>query len=274
MPRKLFWAELNTNEFSKLNPESTIVILPIAAIEQHGPHLPVITDTAINQGMITVLTQSMPDDLNVLVLPIQQIGKSNEHLCYAGTLTFSANLLIQAWTDIGECVARCGFRKLVIINSHGGNVEVMSIVARELRVRHHMLVASTQWRRFGFPPGLLSDAEIRYGIHGGDAETSLMLHFRPELVDMRNAKDFQSETRTFERDYRHLSPVGPHELGWMTQEINREGAIGNASIATAEKGRQIAEHQVAAFIELLRDMTRFPLQSLDNAVGMFAPSNS
>ncbi len=260
--RRFVWGELTSAEFRTLDPESTIAVLPVAAVEQHGPHLPVLTDTAIGEGMIAALRASLPDDLNVLVLPIQAYGKSNEHLLSPGTLTLSAATLIETLTEIGASVARAGLRKLVLMNSHGGNAEVLGIVARELRVRHGMLCVATHWRRFGLPVGLYDTIEDRHGIHAGDIETSLMLHFRPDLVRMDKAKKFISSGAMMEQEFTHLRPTGPHGFGWIAQDLNPEGAVGDASIATADKGRLTAQHQVDGFVLLLRDITAFSLERL------------
>jgi len=262
MPSKRFWAELKSSEFATLDPNSTVAILPVAAVEQHGPHLPVMTDTAIAQGMIETVLARLPADLDVLFLPIQTIGKSNEHLRSPGTITFSAENLIRIWVEIGESVHRAGLRKLVIVNSHGGNTDVIGIVARELRVRLNMLVATTQWRRFGLPAGVYAPFDATHGIHAGDIETSLMLQFRPDLVDMGKAKLFPSRAAAMEKDYTHLRPAGTHGFGWIAQDLNPDGAVGDASLATAEKGRLTAEHQADGFIALIRDVARFPLAHL------------
>jgi len=262
MPAKRFWAELKSSEFAALDPNSTLAVLPVAATEQHGPHLPVMTDTAIAEGMISTVLDRLPDELRVLFLPTQTIGKSNEHLRSAGTITYSADNLTRIWCEIGEGVYRAGLRKMVIVNSHGGNSDVIGIVARELRVNLGMLVATTQWRRFGLPAGIYSAFDSTHGIHAGDIETSLMLHFRPDLVDMSKAKLFPSIAAEMEKDYTLLRPAGPHGFGWIAQDINPDGAVGDASIATADKGRLTAEHQADAFIALLHDVARFPLDQL------------
>jgi creatinine amidohydrolase len=262
MTGKRFWAELKSSEFAALDPNATIAVLPVAATEQHGPHLPVTTDTAIADGMIKTVLARLPDDLGVLFLPIQMIGKSNEHLRSPGTITCSAENLIRIWVEIGESVHRAGLRKMVIANSHGGNIEVAGIVARELRVRLSMLVATTQWRTFGLPPGIYADFDTRHGIHAGDIETSLMLYFRPDLVDMGKAKRFSSKGEDMEREYKYLRPIGPHAFAWIAQDLNPDGALGDASAARAEKGRLTAEHQADAFIAFLRDVARFPLAQL------------
>ena len=263
MPGQAFlWAELTTEDFKALDPESTIAILPVAATEQHGPHLPVMTDTAIAEGMLARLEQRLPADLSVLVLPIQSIGKSNEHVLSPGTLSLSADTLLRVLVEIGESVYRAGLRKMIFANSHGGNSSVLSVATRELRVRFGMLAVSTHWRWFGLPDGLFDGVEARHGIHAGDIETSLMLAFRPDLVRMTKAKNFVSSAIAIETEFTHLSPAGTHAFGWIAQDLNVDGAVGNAALATAEKGERTATHEVDGFISLVRDMSRFPLSRL------------
>lgn len=257
-----FWNELTTRDFVAIDAAQTIAILPIAATEQYGPHLPVATDSAIAAGMLALLRRRLPADLPVLVLPVQEIGKSNEHILSPGTLTQSAEQLIEGWCAIGAGVRRAGLRKLVIVNSHGGNVPVMDIVARELRIREQMLVAPTQWNRFGLPPDLFDDRERRHGLHGGAVETSLMMHFRPDLVRRSELRNFVSIAAEMEERFTHLRPVAPHGIGWIIQDLNPDGALGDASKASAEAGEKVAEHQVKGFVALLRDVQRFDLSSL------------
>ncbi len=225
----------------------TIAVLPTAAIEQHGPHLPVGTDTIIGRGMLNETQRLLTDDLDVRILPLQAIGKSNEHIWEFGTLTLSAETALRAWTEIGDSVARSGIRKLVIINSHGGNLDLNSIVGRELRVQHGMYVVKCQWGNFGHPPELYSPYEQTYGIHGGDVETSLVLHFRPDLVDMTQADNFRSSAETSP-----FSPIGPISYGWIAKDVNPSGTVGEAAKATAEKGKRTAVHQANGFVQLLK----------------------
>jgi creatinine amidohydrolase len=262
MATPFYWNELNTHDFTILSPDTTIAILPIASTEQHGPHLPIATDVTIANGMLSELKRQRPDDLDILVLPTQEIGKANEHVYGPGTLSLSAELLIRVWTAIGEKVAEAGVRKMVIVNSHGGNVDIMSIVARELRVRYQMAVVGTQWSRFGTPDGLISSHENQYGIHGGEVETSLMLAFRPELVRMEKAQNFASKAEWMKQQSRFLQPLPPHSLAWIAHDLNPNGVVGDASAGTAEKGGLICRHQVAGFVELLQDLKRYPLSNL------------
>ena len=254
MTRRFHWAEYRAAEFGDADPESTIAILPTAAIEQHGPHLPVGTDTLIARGMLDELCRTCPDDLDLRILPIQAVGKSNEHLWARGTLTLTAETALAAWVEIGLSVARAGLRKIVIVNSHGGNLDLMSILSRELRVRADMLAVKCQWGSFGHPPGMFSDHELAFGIHGGDVETSLMLAFEPGTVDMALAEDFRSSAEDAA-----IPPTGPVSQGWIASDLNPAGVVGNAAAGTAEKGRAVAAHQVAGFIELLRSVRDAPL---------------
>jgi creatinine amidohydrolase len=254
MMRRSWWHEYRTTEFPPADPARCIAILPTAAIEQHGPHLPTGTDALIMEGMLATVLRLAPDDLDLRILPVQSVGKSNEHLHAPGTLTLTAEAALAAWTEIGLSVARAGLRKLVIVNSHGGNLDLIGILARELRVRAGMLAVKCQWVAFGTPAGLYGEAEGRFGIHGGDMETSLMLHFRPELVDMEAARHFRSSAEAGV-----ISPTGPVAYGWIASDLNPHGVVGDASAATAEKGLLTAEHQARGFLALLRDMAGFEL---------------
>ena len=259
MTRRLDWADFRATEYSEIDPMKTIAILPTAAIEQHGPHLPVGTDTMIAEGMLSELRTQCPDDLDIRILPVQSVGKSNEHLFAKGTLTYTAATALKAWTEIGLSVARAGVRKIVIVNSHGGNLDLISILSRELRVQAGMLAVKCQWGGFGAPDGLFSENEVKFGIHGGDRETSLMLHFRPETVDMAHAKDFSSTA-----EKATISPIGNISYGWAASDLNENGVVGEAHLASAEKGKATCKHQVQGFIGLLR-------QVRDLEIGKFQP---
>ena len=262
LPRR-HWFEMTTAEFSAADTAPWIAVLPIAAIEQHGPHLPVGVDTMIMQGYLDRVIPLVPDDVPATFLPIQAIGKSNEHLAFPGTLSLSAETVMQAWIEIGESVHRAGLKKLLIVNSHGGNMAVMDVVARELRVRHGMLAAFTSWHMFGYPDGLYSADEARLGIHAGEIETALMLEFRPDLVRKDKAADFRPATYDMEARFRHLRTGRPAGFGWMAQDLHPAGAAGDAAKATREQGAASADFGAAAFIELLRDIHNFDLARLN-----------
>lgn len=256
LPRR-YWHEMTTFDFRVEGVEKWIAVLPVAAIEQHGPHLPVYTDTCIAEGMVRRAVELLPDDLPVAFLPVQAVGKSNEHISSPGTITSTWETTTKLWTEIGESVHRAGVEKLIIVNSHGGNVPMVDIVARELRVRHDTLVVATAWSRFGHPPDVTGPEESLYGIHGGEVETSIMLHLRPDLVKMDKAIDFRSAQLDFIKEFKHLRGHGPVQFGWKAQDLNALGAVGNAAAGTAEKGKAVIDHQAAAFVELCRDVDAF-----------------
>jgi creatinine amidohydrolase len=263
MTRARHWHELSTVDFKDRITARTVAVLPVAAIEQHGPHLPVGVDFIIGQGHADDVARHLPEDVDALFLPVQPVGKSNEHLFFPGTLTLTWQNAINAWLDIGESVARAGCRRLVIVTSHGGNVAMIDIIARELRVRHRMLAVHTAWSRLGKPPGLFSDREGAFGIHGGDYETSLMLAFRPDLVRMDRARDFASRGEGYAGAFKHLRVTQPAGFGWMSQDLNPAGVVGEAHLATPEKGLATIAHVRREFTALLRDVMAFDLANLD-----------
>ncbi len=257
-----FWADMTWTDFQKADMAEVITVLPVAATEQHGPHLPLGVDTFITEGYLARVIARLPGDLPVLFLPVQAVGVSIEHNDFPGTLSLSASTLIATWIEIGQCVYRAGCRKLVIANAHGGNVPILDIVAHELRARLGMFVVMSTWHRFGYPGGLFTDAEKLHGIHAGDIETSLMLSFRPDLVRREAAENFPSESAAFEADFAWLRTGRPTGFGWMTQDLSRSGAMGDATAASADKGEATADYGATAFVELLQDVAGFDLKRL------------
>lgn len=261
LPRQL-WAEMTTEEFRSGDPASWIAVLPLAAIEQHGPHLALAVDTVIAEGNVQAVREILPRDLPVTFLPTLWMGLSTEHVAFPGTITLSAETQIRLLTDIGDSIARAGVRKLVLANSHGGNVAAMDMVARDLRVRHGMLVVTCSWHRLGSPEGLFPEAERQHGIHGGAIETAQMLHLRRDLVHMAKARDFGSAAIGMEGAYRHLRATGPVGFGWASEDLSVSGAMGNAAAATPAAGREQTAFTARAFVALLQDVHRLPLDRL------------
>ncbi len=239
-----------------------IAVLPLAAVEQHGPHLPLGVDSFIAEAYVARVRNILPDELPVTFLPVQRIGVSVEHLAYPGTLTLSAATAIATWTELGESLARCGVRKLVLVTSHGGNTAAMELVARDLRARLGMLAVTVGWHRFGYPEGAFSVKEKKHGIHGGDIETSLMLAAVPETVRMEKAPNAIPATVAMALEFKWLGAYRPAGFAWMTQDINATGAIGDATLASAAKGEAALIHGAQAFVELLREVDRFDLTRL------------
>ena len=257
--RKAWWGDFPSTAFRGLDAQAVVAVLPVAAIEQHGPHLPVSTDASIMEGMLDTAIGLLPEELDTRILPIQSVGKSNEHIRFPGTLTLAPATLIEAWTALGASISRTGVRKLVIVNSHGGNEEVMGIVARELRERFDMLAMKTSWQRFGRPENLFSEEEEKRGIHGGDVETSLMLHFRPDLVDMTKAENFPSAVSRAEAAFGLVKHTGTHAFAWLSGDLNPHGVVGEAAKASAEKGRLTALHQAKGFVRLIEEVRALKL---------------
>lgn len=237
-----------------------IAVLPVAATEQHGPHLPASTDTDIARAMVAATVAILPRDAKVSFLPVEAIGASAEHGDTPGTISRDPCELAQAWFNIAADLNINGVQKLVLVSSHGGNTPVCDMVIQRTRIELGMLAVATSWARFGYPDGLFSADEIALGIHGGDIETSIMLAARPDSVDMAKAADFPSLQQDMIRDMTHLRAYGPHRFGWMMHDLNADGVTGNAGAATAEKGAAVIAHQSRGFIELLGDVKSFDLR--------------
>ncbi|ACL59361.1 creatininase family protein [Methylobacterium nodulans] len=253
------WQDLTTAEIRARPLHRAIAVLPVAAVEQHGPHLPLGTDVIIAEGYLARMRALVPEDLEVLLLPVQAVGKSDEHLSFPGTLTLSGPTALAAWVEIGTAVHRAGCRKLVIVTSHGGNSALIDLVALELRRSCGLVAVTTAWSRFGYPPGLFPPEEVRHGIHGGAVETALMLALRPDLVRRDELRDFMPRSRAMERDFTHLRAGRPAAFAWLAEDLNPSGAIGDATLATLDAGEAALAHGARAFVELLRDVDRFSL---------------
>ena len=194
----------------------------------------------------------------VLKLPVEEIGYSPEHMHVPGTKTLDWDQAIRRWVRAGEQAHRSGIRKFVMLNAHGGNSPLMTIVATELRTRFNMLAVATSWTRFGLPDGVMGAEEKHLDIHAGLIETSVMLAIHPDKVAMDKAADFTSRQADFIRDYTHLRAYGPHAFGWQMSDLSEIGAVGNAAAASAETGEKILDHAVGGLLDLLRDVEKHP----------------
>ena len=255
------WSDLTTRDVSERAMDRTVAVLPVAAIEQHGPHLPLCTDVAIMEGYLARACALVPADLDVLVLPVQPIGKSDEHDAFPGTLSFTTATALAAWTEIGAGLHRAGCGKLVIVTSHGGNSALIDLVAGDLRARFGMVAVTTAWARFGYPDGCFPEDEIAHGIHAGGIETALMLALRPDLVRPDRIADFPSRSRAMAGEFTHLRAGRPAAFAWKAEDLHPSGAIGDARLGTAEKGEAALDHGARAFVALLHDVARFALSA-------------
>jgi creatinine amidohydrolase len=253
------WGDLTTTDFDGGALKDAVAILPVAAIEQHGPHLPLATDAIINEGVIAAACALLPARLPVVILPAQAVGTSHEHLAFAGTLSLEATTLLRLWTAIGEGVQRAGLRKLLIFNSHGGQTGLPEIVATDLRARFGMIVAWSSPGAFGTPEGLIDPAEAEHGLHGGLKETAMLLHLRPDLVRVGAAAHFRSTGESMAAAFTHLRATGRSGFGWQTQDLNPAGVVGNARAATAALGQRLVAHAANGLAQLIEDLARFEL---------------
>jgi creatinine amidohydrolase len=256
-----YWWDLTTEEFARLDMERVVALLPVCAVEQHGPHLPIRVDAAINAGIVARALELLPPDLTLLVLPAQNVGKSDEHIAFPGTLSIQYETLGRLWFDLAESVLRAGCRKIIFFNSHGGQPQLIDIVCRDLRVRLNMLAVNCAWFNVVEMGDLFSAEELRYGIHGGAVETSIMLYLHPELVKMDRARNFVSRAIAIEAESSVLRIEGPTGIGWQTQDLNEAGACGDATQADALLGKQLLERAAAALVALAGDVSRYPLSA-------------
>jgi creatinine amidohydrolase len=268
-----FWADIKSPDFAALDKARCIAVLPVGAIEQHGPHLPLNVDATLVDGVVAATLPHLPASLPLLFLPTQAVGFSPEHTAFAGTLTLKAETVIRLWTELAESVAASGVKKLVLLNSHGGQVGLLDVVARDLRARLGMLVYSVNW--FNLPladkkgaslSGLFSAEEHRFGIHAGDIETSMMLALKPEQVDMKRAQNFHSTSRDRAEKFSILGDGRSAKLAWQMQDYNLLGAAGNAAAATADKGRAVLEAAGRSLAELLVQIDQLPANTLSHKI--------
>ena len=264
-----FWADLSTADFVSLDRARAIAVLPLGATEQHGPHLPLSVDTTLVDGVVAAALPHLPADLPVLVLPTQAIGFSPEHTRFPGTLSLKAETLIRLWTEIGDGVADSGVNKLLLLNAHGGQVGALDLVARDLRARRGMLVYSSSW--FNLPlqdeagqdlNASFAPQEHRFGIHAGEIETSMMLALAPGRVRLEQAEYFRSTSQDRAERFPLLGNGRSAKLGWMMQDYNANGAVGNARAADAGRGQALVDAAGRALAQLLTEIDRLPADTL------------
>lgn len=268
-PRSRHWSDLTTTDFATLDLARTIAVLPLGATEQHGPHLPLSVDANLAHSMVQAAIGHLPGDLPVLFLPVQRLGHSPEHAAFAGTLSLRADTVMRVWSDIAESVSASGVNKLVLFNTHGGNVGLMDVVARELRQRLGMLVYSVSWFNLPlqgaegedlmarFPP-----EEQRFGVHGGQLETAMMLALKPRLVRQSKMQNFESTSQARAATHRILGNGRSAKLAWAAQDLNPEGVAGNAAAAKVDDGLALIDAAGRALAELLQEIDRLPADTL------------
>jgi creatinine amidohydrolase len=264
------WTDIHWPDVPAADAARWIAVLPLAATEQHGPHLPLATDVMIADAYLARVRELLPENIPATFLAVQPVGISTEHTDFPGTQTLSNEAALKSWMALGESVARAGVRKIVIVTSHGGNSAAMMLVAQDLRAQHGMLAVTTSWSRFGAPQGLFSAEELRHGIHGGAVETSIMLARYREHVRTEAIADFRSNAIAMEKEFRWLSTQRPAPFAWQTQDLHPSGAVGDATQASADKGERLIDHGARAFCELLEDVDNFDVKRLATGPGKSA----
>lgn len=258
-----FWQLHTTADVAALAGRDPVVVLPLAAIEQHGPHLPLSTDLDIGLGLLAEACRRLPSDLPLSVLPPQSGGTSREHARFPGTLSMEPELAEAMIRQHGAAVAATGIRRLVLFNSHGGNNAAVDTAALTLRADHGLLVVKASYFAFSRPPDIaLPDREWRHGLHGGAVETAMMLHLRPDLVRTNAIRPFVSLGHDLQQSMRRLAPEGEASFAWLAGDLNEEGVTGDPTLATAEIGAQLVRHYGQVLAEIIEDTRAFPLDRL------------
>ncbi len=253
------YSAMSDKDITSADTSDWIAVLPLGAHEQHGPHLPFDTDMIIARGIACKLAGALDDTFPVTFLPAEPIGYSPEHMDFEGSQTLGFDEAVNRWIAIGGGLSKQGIRKLVLLNAHGGNSPLMTLVATELRVHFDMLCVATSWARFLEAGDVVSPDEKAFGIHGGDIETSVMLVFASDRVDMSKAEDFGTFQKELAGTAKRLRAYGPHSFGWKIQDLNPLGVTGNASIASREKGEALIAQSVTGLAELILDVHHFDL---------------
>jgi len=257
------WSALDAAERTAVVARDPVLVLPLAATEQHGPHLPVSTDADIGLGLLSAALERLPDAADVWLLPPVTVGASTEHLSFPGTRSISTEDLIHAICGTGEALAAEGVRRLVLANSHGGNRHAMEVAGLRLRRAHRMLVVKASYFRFARPDDVgLPAREWRHGLHGGAVETAMMMHLRPDLLRGEAVSDFASLGSELEETLRRLGPEGEASFAWLAEDLNPKGVVGDAGLATPEMGARLVAHYGRVLAEVLEDAARFPLDRL------------
>ena len=256
------WNELCTRDFPLGDVESSVALLPLAAVEQHGPHLPLATDLLIAEALVAEAVSRHEGPATLVVLPPMAVGDSLEHTAFPGTLSGRSHDLLSLWGDVCAGVCRAGIRKLVLLNTHGGNQPLVDLLAVRLRAEQGMLVARASYGRLGMPSGLFQADELAHGLHGGEVETSLMLALRPELVRRHALEDFGGLPAERAAAGGLLGVERPVGMGWMSQDLHPAGVCGNAAAADPRRGAALLAHLGEALAGLVTEMAATPLSVL------------
>jgi creatinine amidohydrolase len=257
------WASLTSTEAAAAASRDPVVVLPLAATEQHGPHLPLCTDLDIGMGLLAEALDRLPADAAVWSLPALSVGASREHARFAGTLSLDVESLVGTIRGVGSSLARTGVRRLVVSNSHGGNRSAMDAAGLWLRHECGMLVVKVSYADLERPDGVdLPESEWKHGLHGGAVETAMMLHLHADRVRSDGVRRFDSLGVELDDELRRMAPEGGVSFSWLAGDLNPDGVVGDPTLATAEMGRRLVEHYGGALADVFLDALEFPLERL------------
>lgn len=256
IPPERFFPYLTWTDVQAMPDKANVVVIqPLGAIEQHGPHLPLVVDAAIGAAVVGQALEKLDSGIPAYALPPLCYGKSNEHLHFPGTITLSAQTLLAILTEVAQSIYRAGFRKLVLLNSHGGQPQVLEIAARDLHLQYPDLIIFPLfvWRVPHVAKELLTPKELELGIHAGDAETSLMLSILPQQVKMAAA--IAEYPQPLNNSL--LSPEGKLPFAWVTRDLSQSGTLGDPTPATQEKGDRLLASLAESWVDVIKEIHSF-----------------
>ncbi|ABG30242.1 creatininase [Roseobacter denitrificans] len=249
----IYWEDLRAPDFKSL-PERAIAVLPMGASEQHGPHLAVSVDSDLVEAVLA--RTQVADGCTVLVLPTLRVTKSAEHDRHPGTLSLTGDTLLAVLRDIAASVHRAGIDRLCLFNGHGGNTALLEVAVRDMRITHDMIAVHCGWFGFAQAQAHFDAQALAMDVHGGDIETSAMLAAAPEKVDMAKARDFRPAMQDWPQKWIGLTGQVARP-GWLIDDLNADGACGNAAAATVEKGEALLSSAARNFSDFLGELAAF-----------------
>lgn len=257
MKQKYLWIDHTSSELKALASQPAVVILPLGATEQHGPHLPVGVDTFLVEAFIQEAMTHLQANDPVVVLPTLQVGVSTEHLNFPGTLSLSPELALSWCKSAGQALAQCGVKRLLMMNAHGGNVGLMDLAGREIRYQNGVHVFHTSWNQLvepGFLAQLWPADELRFGIHGGAAETALMMAMKPDLVNAKALARHPSQSQAKAERFPIVGDGRSVKQAWMAEDYSASGAMGDATLATPEAGHALWRHVGQRLAQVVQEL--------------------
>ena len=261
-----YWNELNKDAINEKVADDTVIILPIGSTEQHGPHLPTGVDSFIVEDIISVVLPKVAPNIQVITLPMISYGKSEEHKAFPGNLSLTGDTLTCVVRDIVQSVVDNGFKRIIFFNGHGGNYSILGSLMREFRLAHNIMAVHCDWDSlYNLKDNIAELDELKYGIHGGEVETSLMLATRPELVNDALCNKFDNKARLVEEKNVLLRLYGAISVGWAMHDLNEQGSCGDASNASATKGEHLINLVSERFALLIKEVAEFDLSLLQDS---------